>query len=249
MSVDESTISTLEKIALEDNVDDKFRKRFVRGEFIYYMVTTLGFGALSGFSLESALDEVTVWNVAGTTLGGILAGIGAKESLNFLNIAKEYKRSGYTETYENKFYLLGNKISTHRTVVEERLGQIIIPVSSLDSFNKMEEPITPLYFIDDLEVGEPEIKSDSWEENEFDGQYYIRVRKTMYESKLELKRGDETTTLTYTGEENPEKRFKDLIKHKGEKIAVLFKAPSVDKNNKYRKLSIVCCYDMNKLLV
>ena len=223
------SLDTLLRIAERSPITPERRKKIIRNS-VARSVSLGGFGViLGGGSVVSMIQAgVGPWNVVGTFIGGPSIIGGVVNCVKAYQVNQRYEqqlKSG--EPFPEDFYLLDGQVSTQVTPIEITYGRRIIPVSSLDTLREAPSNYASgdLCFIDDVSVsgksGEPTVFEN---ESRYCDEEYSST--TIHRGELDFKRGGSKKTIHYVGHEPLEELFSGLLKHSGEKLALLFRPQS-----------------------
>jgi len=222
-----SSQPTLEQIAAKDHVDEKFRRNHLRNEILGYSFMS-GIGVVAtALSVYKMVDdgEFSFWWSLLTAGGGLFGLGGLGNALINYGVRKQYLQQLSDPNFKpaGGFFYLDHSISSEQTVVEEKLGIPIIPISLPNEINKSRPELIDHYlFIDNIVVRNVTKWSTVDEKEEWDGESGYYMSRTEYQhGEFYLQRFNRSKKFKYCFTNTIDSDISRLIATEGEKIALV----------------------------
>ncbi len=219
-----SALPTLEQIAIEDDVDTSFRRNYIGGQIFWGATFTAGGCGAIAYAVNHFYSEGFSFGYlllagAGLFIGGLAANSLQEAARTCLTFEKEVDL-----TIDSRgFYLLKDKISTERTIVEKRYGQPVAAAESLELLGKSssrEHHLGGCTFLDRLQISDVAQRKYEIEEQEYDPEGNDTRTVTYYEGSFVLSRYDEERKFKYLFQSSIPTEFTTFL-NKEEEFALL----------------------------
>ncbi|MBT4824895.1 hypothetical protein HN695_01440 [Candidatus Woesearchaeota archaeon] len=248
-----SSEPTLEILAERSNVDESFRRRYLRSEILgYSLMTGIGVAgtALSLYKMVDGGEFSFWWSLL--TIGGGFMGLGGTANVVMnLGVRKQYLQQLSDPDFKphQGFFYLNCAISKEQTVVEEKLGKPIIPLSLPSEITEDKIGLIDHYrFIDNIVVRNVNKWVDVEEKEEWDGESgYYMSRTEYHHGEFFLQRFNRSKKFKYCFINAVNSDISRLIETEGEKIALVIHNKGSAIGGETRPFEVKAMYQHSKI--